>query len=397
MAAVVIEVAEKKYLGPEVNVMFHGMSAESKDDKKVGTNAKQKIIAGPVKFVATTNAKAIIAKAASDRFHLDEEDTFDLSDARLFHSAAIALKPQRLAKAGVEEVLTLVEQTAEEAPTEGLENGMWLHVEMPIKKLASARAKAADALLDALKTEAQVQGITFSDTKFAALMGKQCCTLTKALERPPKQASTRQEPTPADGKFVMEIEEKIRTYRADLPLLKRDLQNIEDANKLVRHTSLTYLLTYLLTAHLLTYNMCLLTLTPSVPSSVSRTQAKEEAAKTSPAPPAAPPGAPDAVPPAVAAGAPPDADDVEMAQPAGAATTQRKFFGKAAELYITTFLGGWVAAKDDRPQRLRIIAAIRSGAETEEAIDDSWWTDHILEVKIKGLAAAAARKAKAAA
>ena len=46
-----------------------------------------------------------------DRFHLDEEDTFDLSDARLLHSAAIALKPQRLAKAGVEEVLTLVEQT----------------------------------------------------------------------------------------------------------------------------------------------------------------------------------------------------------------------------------------------------------------------------------------------
>ena len=69
-AAVVIEVAEKKYRAAEVNVMIHGMSAESKDDKKVSTNAKQKIVAGPIKFIATTNAKAIIAKAASDRFHL---------------------------------------------------------------------------------------------------------------------------------------------------------------------------------------------------------------------------------------------------------------------------------------------------------------------------------------
>ena len=80
-AAVVIEVAEKKYLAAEVNVIFHGMSVESKDDKKVGTNAKQKIIASPIKFVATTNAKAIrLRRQRPTASTSTRRDTFDLSD-----------------------------------------------------------------------------------------------------------------------------------------------------------------------------------------------------------------------------------------------------------------------------------------------------------------------------
>ena len=89
------------------------------------------------------------------------------------------------------------------------------------------RAQAADKLFGALKTEANVQGITFSDAKFAEMRGLTNSTFFKALSR------VSSSPTPVEGKTVMKLEQCIASYRANLPALKTDLDTAKAAKALV--------------------------------------------------------------------------------------------------------------------------------------------------------------------
>ena len=69
--------------------------------------------------------------------------------------------------------------------------------------------------------EAGLNNIACKDADFARLLGKKTGPFTKALGR------CKSEPTPADGKFVMLIEESVAKYRADLPSLKRDIEKLK--------------------------------------------------------------------------------------------------------------------------------------------------------------------------
>ena len=101
-----------------------------------------------------------------------------------------------------------------------------LIVELMAHVIAEARANAAFKHYSALKTEASMASITFSDTTFAALLSRKCCMLSKAFNR-------TKEPTPIDGKFVMQIEQRVASYRADLEALKRDLSRVDAAKDMV--------------------------------------------------------------------------------------------------------------------------------------------------------------------
>ena len=172
MAQVVIDVASKKFLGPDGFVLFLGMNTISDTAKKLVALPKQSIPAEPIKLTKTCTAEVIIKEAAAQRF---SQPDLDVAEANIYISAGKKLAPQHLAKEGLQQTLTLEESMAEQAPTVGL----WLQVEMRIGPLASARARAADAQLAELKMEAQMSGITFSDTQFAALLGRVCCVLTR--------------------------------------------------------------------------------------------------------------------------------------------------------------------------------------------------------------------------
>ena len=91
----VISCCGKNYVGPDVNVFFHGIVHTSATTAKAaGANAKQKIAVDPLKLGASVTATAIIQKAARKRFELGEEEEMDLSEAKVYTSTAINLAPQ---------------------------------------------------------------------------------------------------------------------------------------------------------------------------------------------------------------------------------------------------------------------------------------------------------------
>ena len=200
-----------KCFEPTINVLFQGI-----------TNGSQAIPSLDVKLEDSTQVKALalVQKAAEARF-LRELTPVELTDVVIYATAAPALMGKK--KITGEELCVCTEFEDEEPA-----GPLWIIVEIINAVIARARASAADQLYRALKTEAGMSNISFSDTNFAALLGKKCCVLTKALQR------SKVEHTAADGKFVILIEERVAKYRSDLALLKRDLETMRGAAEMVR-------------------------------------------------------------------------------------------------------------------------------------------------------------------
>ena len=71
----------------------------------------------------------------------------------------------------------------EEQSAETTDKELWVHVALEIGLLSGTRAWAADVMYRALKTEATMNNLTFSDTLFAKVaLNKKCCALTKAFQ-----------------------------------------------------------------------------------------------------------------------------------------------------------------------------------------------------------------------
>ena len=161
-------------------------------------------------------AGSVVRQAVSKRFMQDVE--MDPNTYEVQVSTAATIAPTRcIAKDA--KIVAGDDAVAAEMPS------LWLHVELSNAVLALLRAKATDALYAALKTEAGIANITFSDTNFAALLGKKCAVLCKALGR------SAVEGTPGNGSFVIKVEERVASYREVLGLLKRDLTNLTAAKE----------------------------------------------------------------------------------------------------------------------------------------------------------------------
>ena len=137
----------------------------------------------------------------------------------MYRSTALTIAPKNKIEDIKERVVIEVCGESDPVPMKPL----FLLVHVQINKLARVRAQAAYKIYSALKTEANVQGITFSDTKFADMCKLKC----PALDR------VSSSPTPTDSKTVMMLEERIAAYRADLPALKRDLEKAAAEKELV--------------------------------------------------------------------------------------------------------------------------------------------------------------------
>ena len=155
-----------------------------------------------------TSLRTMILEGSLQRFCKE----IDLSSASVAISSAVTLMPETAKD--LDDVVMPQELTEVEAP----EHELWLHVVLNISVLAGARAWAADVSYRALKTEAVLNNITFSDTNFAKIaLNKKCCALTKAL------GHSLTDPTALDGKIVMVIEQKVAIYRVDFEKLRNDL------------------------------------------------------------------------------------------------------------------------------------------------------------------------------
>ena len=62
-------------------------------------------------------------------------------------------------------------------------------------------------------------------------------------------------------------------------------------------------------------------------------------------------------------------------------------FGKAADSFLMPFVSKWIADKDDRAARVRMLQAILEAVATENQLDSSQWNEKNLGFRLKKLAA----------
>jgi len=219
----VITVARTTYRAPTIHVVFVGIQGK---EKEVQTIPAEPETIGQCK---EPTLEEIIKEAASQRFFISSDDVDDpmvldlTGTTTVYRSTALTIAPKNKIEDIKERVVIEACGESDLVPMKPL----FLLVHVQINKLARVRAQAAYKIYSALKTEANVQGITFSDTKFADMCKLKCPGFLKALDR------VSSSPTPTDGKTVMMLEERIAAYRADLPALKRDLEKAAAEKELV--------------------------------------------------------------------------------------------------------------------------------------------------------------------
>ena len=208
------------YTAPFVHVVFIGIKGMS--------SMMQTVVASPIELGASVDLSLqdILMRAAYERFNLSAEDAVEslglaAGAMTLFKSTALTLAPQtKLTDLDALVVVTSSDESAA-APMKPL----FLLAHVKVEKLARERARSAYKLYEALKIEASVEGITLSDTTFAAVCGLKCAAFSKAMARVSSVA------TPADGGLVSRLEKRIAAYCADLASLTRDLSEMNAARK----------------------------------------------------------------------------------------------------------------------------------------------------------------------
>lgn len=182
-----------------------------------GVGQQKLKMAEPLEVTETLSLRALLTNAALRTFM----EELDFSEAVVHISTAPALAAQH-----AKELEDTVEFKESEAPA--ATDTLWIILSLPNMIIATARAKMVSRKYDALKTQAKLQSIVFSDTQFAAMLNKKCCALSKALGK------SNVEATPAGGELVMKIEEKVATYLLDMNLLKQHLQLLKEANSMLK-------------------------------------------------------------------------------------------------------------------------------------------------------------------
>ena len=218
-----ISLGNKTYTAPVVTVCFKGVKGGNQ------------CIAVPVEFERTSDGgivesasektiPEIIKEAWQARFQSEDAPTHEIDTVYASTAATLANQFKIIDIKEENIVMELHHEAHGPLPTKPL----WLNVEVVNAKIARARAAAVDEKLRALLVEANMDNIACKYADFARLLGKQTGPLTKALGR------SSSEPTPADGKMVMEIEERVAKYRADLPSLKHALEKLKLEKAAVR-------------------------------------------------------------------------------------------------------------------------------------------------------------------
>lgn len=182
-----------------------------------GVGQQKLKMAEPLEVTETLSLRTLLTTAALRTFM----EELDFSEAVVHISTAPALAAQH-----AKELEDTVEFKESEAPA--ATDTLWIILSLPNMIIATARAKMVSRKYDALKTQAKLQSIVFSDTQFAAMLNKKCCALSKALGK------SNVEATPAGGELVMKIEEKVATYLLDMNLLKQHLQLLKEANSMLK-------------------------------------------------------------------------------------------------------------------------------------------------------------------
>ena len=198
MPSRILSIGNQVFKASPVHVLFKG---ERSGEQVIRVQDKV------VLLTEETTLGSVAQQASLLRFRKE----MDLSAASFTIAAAATLMPET----GKEMTDTVI---LKEEEADSPQHELWLHVALDITILSQMRAWAADVMYRAMKTEAAMNNIVFSDTVFAKIaLDKKCCALSKAL------GHSLTERTPADGKLVMMLESKVEAYRADFGLLQADL------------------------------------------------------------------------------------------------------------------------------------------------------------------------------
>lgn len=288
-----------------------------------GVGQQKLKMAEPLEVTETLSLRTLLTTAALRTFM----EELDFSEAVVHISTAPALAAQH-----AKELEDTVEFKESEAPA--ATDTLWIILSLPNMIIATARAKMVSRKYDALKTQAKLQSIVFSDTQFAAMLNKKCCALSKALGK------SNVEATPAGGELVMKIEEKVATYLLDMNLLKQHLQLLKEANSMLKDAD----------------KQVWDALPACTPVPSCTTSARSDSNLLCDC----------------------------RAQENGSPDVHK--FGFNATEFLRAFLAEWVSHKSDRTYRVRLLKQILDAAKHEGAFDSTWWTPDKLQTKLKKMA-----------